>query len=40
MQVREDTNLGVGKFDVSLLKRKNMKGEMENMQNAQQGVGQ
>ncbi len=28
-----------GKFDVSLLKRKNMKGEMDSMQNAQQGMG-
>ena len=30
-------NWRFGKFDVSLFKRKNMKGEMENMQNAQQG---
>jgi hypothetical protein len=29
-----------GKFDVSLLKRKNMKGEMEGMQNGMQGVQQ
>jgi len=32
-------NWRFGKFDVSLLKRKNMKGEMEGMQNAQQGMG-
>lgn len=31
-------NWRFGKFDVSLLKRKNMKGEMDNMQNAQQGM--
>jgi hypothetical protein len=30
-------NWRFGKFDVSLFKRKNMRGEMENMQNAQQG---
>jgi outer membrane receptor protein involved in Fe transport len=29
-----------GKFDVSLLKRKNMKGEMEGMQNGMQGIQQ
>ncbi len=29
-----------GKMDVSLFKRKNMKGEMEGMQNASQGMGQ
>lgn len=38
--VRLNFNWRFGKFDVSLLKRKNMKGEMENMQNAQQGAGQ
>ena len=32
-------NWRFGKFDVSLLKRKNMKGEMEGMQSAQQGMG-
>jgi outer membrane receptor protein involved in Fe transport len=32
-------NWRFGKFDVNLLKRKNMKGEMEGMQNAQQGMG-
>ncbi len=32
-------NWRFGKFDVSLFKRKNMKGEMDNMQNAQQGMG-
>jgi outer membrane receptor protein involved in Fe transport len=31
-------NWRFGKFDVSLFKRKNMKGEMDNMQNAQQGM--
>ncbi|MEI7470905.1 MAG: outer membrane beta-barrel family protein [Chitinophagaceae bacterium] len=29
-----------GKFDVSLFKRKNMRGEMDNMQNMQSGMGQ
>ena len=29
-----------GKIDMSLFKRKNMKGEMEGMQNASQGMGQ
>jgi outer membrane receptor protein involved in Fe transport len=29
-----------GKLDVSLFKRKNMRGEMDSMQNAQQGMGQ
>ncbi len=38
--VRLNFNWRFGKFDVSLFKRKNMKGEMENMQNAQQGIGQ
>jgi len=32
-------NWRFGKIDVSLFKRKNMKGEMDNMQNAQQGMG-
>ncbi len=32
-------NWRFGKFDVSLFKRKNMKGEMDSMQNAQQGMG-
>ena len=32
-------NWRFGKFDVSLLKRKNIRGEMDNMQNAQQGMG-
>lgn len=32
-------NWRFGKFDVSLFKRKNMKGDMDNMQNAQQGMG-
>ena len=38
--VRLNFNWRFGKFDVSLFKRKNLKGEMENMQNAQQGIGQ
>ena len=38
--VRLNFNWRFGKMDVSLFKRKNMKGEMENMQNAQQGMGQ
>lgn len=33
-------NWRFGKLDASLFKRKNIKGEMENMQNMQQGVGQ
>ncbi|MEY2917343.1 MAG: hypothetical protein RIS73_1057, partial [Bacteroidota bacterium] len=37
--LRLSFNWRFGKFDVSLLKRKNMKGEMDNMQNAQQGMG-
>jgi hypothetical protein len=37
--VRLNFNWRFGKLDVSLFKRKNMKGEMENMQNAQQGMG-
>ncbi len=32
-------NWRFGKFDVNLLKRKNMRGEMDSMQNAQQGMG-
>ena len=38
--VRLNFNWRFGKFDVSLFKRKNLKGEMENMQNSQQGMGQ
>lgn len=34
--VRLNFNWRFGKIDVSLFKRKNLKGEMENMQNAQQ----
>ena len=37
--VRLNFNWLFGKIDVSLFKKKNMKGEMENMQNAQQGMG-
>ena len=37
--LRLNFNWRFGKFDVSLFKRKNMKGDMENMQNAQQGMG-
>ncbi len=37
--VRLNFNWRFGKIDVSLFKRKNLKGEMENMQNAQQGIG-
>jgi outer membrane receptor protein involved in Fe transport len=37
--VRLNFNWRFGKIDVSLFKKKNMKGEMENMQNAQQGMG-
>ncbi len=37
--VRLNFNWRFGKLDVSLFKKKNMKGEMENMQNAQQGMG-
>jgi outer membrane receptor protein involved in Fe transport len=37
--VRVNFNWRFGKLDVSLFKKKNMKGEMENMQNAQQGMG-
>lgn len=38
--VRLNFNWRFGKFDVALFKRKNMKGEMENMQSIQQGAGQ
>lgn len=38
--LRLNFNWRFGKFDVSLLKRKNMKGEMENMQQGMQGSGQ
>lgn len=38
--VRLNFNWRFGKFDVSLFKRKNMKGEMDNMQNMQSGMGQ
>jgi len=37
--MRLNFNWRFGKMDVSLFKRKNLKGEMENMQNAQQGMG-
>ena len=37
--VRLNFNWRFGKLDVALFKRKNMKNEMENMQNAQQGMG-
>jgi outer membrane receptor protein involved in Fe transport len=36
--LRLSFNWRFGKLDVNLLKRKNMKGEMEGMQNAQQGI--
>ncbi|MEO6548814.1 MAG: outer membrane beta-barrel family protein [Ferruginibacter sp.] len=38
--LRLNFNWRFGKFDVSLLKRKNMKGEQENMQQGMQGAGQ
>ncbi len=38
--LRLNFNWRFGKFDVSLLKRKNMKGEMGNMQESMQGAGQ
>jgi hypothetical protein len=38
--VRLNFNWRFGKFDVSLFKRKNLKGEMDNMQNMQSGMGQ
>ncbi len=37
--MRLSFNWRFGKIDVSLFKRKNMKGEMDSMQNAQQGMG-
>ncbi|MBS1511629.1 MAG: TonB-dependent receptor [Bacteroidetes bacterium] len=37
--MRLSFNWRFGKLDVSLFKRKNMKGEMDSMQNAQQGMG-
>jgi len=37
--VRLNFNWRFGKLDVSLLKRKNMRGESDSMQNAQQGMG-
>jgi len=36
--VRLNFNWRFGKFDVALFKRKNLKGEMENMQNMQQSA--
>ncbi len=36
--VRLNFNWRFGKFDVSLFKRKNLKGEMEGMQNGMQGI--
>jgi outer membrane receptor protein involved in Fe transport len=38
--LRLNLNWRFGKFDVSLFKRKNIKGEQEGMQNGMQGVGQ
>lgn len=38
--LRLNFNYRFGKMDVSLFKKKNMKGEMESMQNASQGMGQ
>ena len=38
--LRLNFNWRFGKFDVSLFKRKNLKGEQEGMQNGMQGVGQ
>lgn len=38
--VRLNFSWRFGKMDVSLFKRKNLRNEMENMQNAQQGMGQ
>ena len=37
--LRLSFNYRFGKMDVSLFKKKSMKSEMENMQNAQQGMG-
>ena len=38
--LRLNFNYRFGKIDVSLFKKKSMKGEMDSMQNAQQGMGQ
>lgn len=38
--LRLNFNYRFGKIDVSLFKKKNMRGEMDSMQNAQQGMGQ
>ena len=38
--LRLNFNWRFGKFDVSLFKRKNLKGEQEGVQNGMQGVGQ
>ncbi len=38
--LRLNFNYRFGKIDVSLFKKKNMRGEMESMQNGQQGMGQ
>jgi len=38
--VRVNLSYRFGKFDVSLFKRKNLKGEQEGMQNGMQGMGQ
>ena len=38
--LRLNFNWRFGKFDVSLLKRKNMKGEQESIQQGMQGTGQ
>ena len=38
--LRLSFNYRFGKVDVSLFKKKNMRGEMDSMQNAQQGMGQ
>jgi hypothetical protein len=37
--IRLNFNWRFGKVDVNLFKRKNMKGEMENMQGIQSGMG-
>lgn len=39
-QLRVSFNYRFGKFDVSLFKRKNLKGEAEGMQNGMQGIQQ
>jgi hypothetical protein len=36
--VRLNFNWRFGKFDVALFKRKNLKGDMENLQNMQSGA--